>query len=508
MCRNRTERIEYIQKNLIVYIYRRDKTDNYISVGTGFLISNDGTVMTAKHNIDFSLSCSFWAYYKGNYYEIRKKQNLNYQYIDVDIIMVQSNIKLNLNPCDFFCDYTLKEETLISEEVVVIGYENKKNELLCTTGIICGVNEGKYEIQNANIGNGNSGAPVVLKRDLKTLIGVMSKRESLLLDIERYKIVSDRFGIGYAHSIGLYNQICGVTISYNNIVCNLLNTRELSKWEDYFICHIKKINDEYKRRPNPIYVYTTYFKNYQIETVKIEKFCEFLISNRLFLYSVGRLYELIGNILINSGISTMMPEVRYYLNISNLIYENQNVYIEEVIRKRIRVNWLISISYKLEKNLGEAVKVCDDIVHEFTNECEKLGIDYGSSLILPEREIAVIEQQKWYFRTLKQKSHLYETNALENFFTNRRIFEYLLHRNNINEAKKIIQSLIQSYETCKHQLEPIYKFALAKNLYQYYMLLNQGKKAGKYYGYAMKNFKRWGLKGQQEAILKLQDNLS
>lgn len=508
MCRDRTERLNHIQK-LVVYIHRKDKSNNYIPVGTGFFIDCDGTMMTAKHNIDFSTRSSFWALYNGKYYEISKKQGVNYQYLGVDIIVVQVNVLLNISPSYFFTENKREEGSLISEEVIVIGFENKGKKLLFTTGTICGISDGKYEIQNANVGSGNSGAPVILKKDLRTLIGVMSKREGLLLDLSSYKIKSEKFGIGYAHSISLFNKKCNIDISgENDKVCNLLNSKEINAWEDYFAYHVKKINDEYRKVPNPIYVYNRYFKNYKIESITIEQFCEFMVCNKIFLYNIGKLYEVLGNILINSGIPIVLPDARHHLLISNMIYENINLYIDEVVRRKIRVNWLLSITYKLERNYGVAIKICEDTTKNFKKECEKFQIVYGSGLILPEREIAVIEQQKGYFRILKQKDYLYETNVLETFFTNRRIFEFFLHQSNITDAKRILPDLIENFKCCQYKLEPIYQFTLAKNLYQYYALLNKRSRAEKYYKYAMSNFERWKLEGQKEAILKLRDNLS
>ena len=509
MCRNRTEQINHIQKNLIVYIHRKDKTDNYIPVGTGFFVSNDGTIMTAKHNIDFSLKCSFWALYQGKYYEIHKKKNVNYQYDGVDIVVVQIDIQLNMKQVDFFDEYVLSENSLISEEVVVIAYENKGNGLLCTTGTICGVTGGRYEIQNANVGSGNSGAPVILRKDLRTVVGVMSKREGLLLDLTNYKIKSEKFGIGYAHSINLFNEKCAIDISsINHKVCNILNTMELNKWEEFFYNRIKIISEQYRKRPDPIYIYNKYFKNDKIESICLEQFCEFMINNKLFLYSMGKMLELIGNILVNSGILIVLPNARHYLEMSNTIYKNLSFCIDEVIRRRIKVNWLISITYKLERNYGVAVEICEDTTKKFKNECEKFQISYDSGLILLERELAVIEQQKGYFRVLKDKGYLYENNRLETFFTNRRIFEFFLSKSNTVEAKRIFPDLMKSFQQCKYQLEPIYKFTLAKNLYQYNALLNRPQKAEKYFDYAFKNFEYWGLKGQLDAILKIQDNLS
>lgn len=509
MFRDRTEQLNYIQHKLIVYVYRKDKSDNFIPVGTGFFIDSDGTIMTAKHNIDFSMKCSFCILYNGKYYKIKKKQNVNYKYNGVDIIVVQVDISLNISPCDFFIENTRKEELLISEEVIVVGYENKGKKLLTTTGTICGISNGKYEIQNANVGSGNSGAPVILKKDLKTLIGVMSKRENLMLDLTNYKIKSDKFGIGYAHSINLFNEKCNIDISgRNNKFCNLLNTKPINEWEDYFAYHVNKVNVEYRKTPNPIYIYNHYFKNYKIESINIAQLCEFMICNKLFLYNMGRLYEFIGNILINSGIIIVMTDARYYLKIANLIYENIKYSIGEVIKRKIKVNWLISITYKLERNYGEAINVCEETILTFKKECKKFQIYYDEGLILPEREIAVIEQQKGYFNMLKQKDYLYETNIMETFFTNRRIFEFFLHKNDISKAKKVLPDIVDSYEHCKYRLEPIYKFTFAKNLYHYYALLNKNKKAEKYYAYAMHNFERWELVGQRKAILKLQDNLS
>lgn len=509
MCRNWSTQIEHIQKNLIVYIHRKDKNGNYIPVGTGFFISNDGTIMTAKHNIDFSMKYSYWALFHGKYYEIRQKKNINYQYSSVDIILVQIDIQLNLNEDDFLTECISPESALISENVVVIGYENKEKRILCTTGTICGTKDGRYEIQNANIGSGNSGAPVILKKDFKTLVGVMSKREGLLFDLSTYKIKSDKFGIGYAHSINLFNKKCGINISEKDtIACNLLNTMELKQWDEFFYKHIRIICEQYRKFPNPINIYNKHFKNYNIKSISLEQLCEFMINNNLFLFSMGKMYELIGNILINSGITLVLPDARRYLELSNTIYENLSFNIDEVIKRRIRVNWLISITYKLERNYGMAVKICEDITKDFKSECEKLQIPYSRGLILPEREIAVIEQQRSYFKILKNKDYLYETDILETFFTNRRIFEFFLSQNNTNEAKKIIPDLMNSFQKSKYQLEPIYKFTLAKNLYHYNALLHKDKIAKKFLNYALTNFEHWGLIGQQNAIQRLQDNLS
>lgn len=508
MCRNRTEQLSHIQRNLVVYIHRKDRANNLIPIGTGFFISNNGTIMTAKHNIDFSTQCSFWALYEGEYYEINKKQGISYQYTGVDIIVVQAKIKLNLKSTDFLIDYMYDESALVAEEVVVIGYENIGKEIACATGTICKYKDGKYEIQNANLGSGNSGAPVVLKKDLKTLVGVMSKREGLSINVDTYRITSDKFGIGYAHAIKYFYKLSSVSESHEtHLVCNLLNTMELNKWDEYFTCHIKKINHAYRMTPNPVYIYNTFFANYKMGSVNLIQLCEFMITNKIFLFSIAKLYETIGNILINSGIPIVLADARNYLKQACLVYENLDFCIDELVRRKIRVKWLIAISYKLERNYGESVRVCEDIGKTYKSECEKYQVPYSTGLILPEREIAVIEQQKGYFKLLKEKDYLYENDNIETFFTNRRIFEFLMHKYNIVEAKKILPSLMQSYAHCKYQLQPIYKFVLAKNLYQFYALSNKRKKADQYYNYAINSFERWGLLGQKNAILKLQDNL-
>lgn len=509
MCRNKAEQITHIQKNLIIYICKKNKDNSYIPIGTGFLINNDGTFMTAKHNIDFSLGYSYWGMYHGKYYEIYKIEKFDYQYSGVDIVILKLNVQLNFKPHDFLVEFTSQESLLIAEEVIVVGYENKKNRLLCTTGTICGVTNGKYEIQNANVGSGNSGAPVILKKDLKTLVGVMSKREGLIYDLTTYKIDSEKFGIGYAHSINHFRKKRSFDFyRSSNALCRLLDTKPWDDWDSFFYRHIKTITTEYRKYPNPLYIYNTYFKFYKISSITLEHFCLFLIQNQMFLYSIGIIYQLIGNILINSGILSFLPQAREYLQYSDTIFQGLNYNIDEIIKQRIRVNWLISITYKLERNYGMAFVSCENILKNFRNDCNKYNIDYSSGLILPEREIAVIEQQPRYFDTLRAKSRLYDSNLLETFFTDRRLFEFFLNKHDIRHAKEILPNLKISFQKSRNQLEPIYRFTLAKNMYQYYTLTCKKKKAKRAFEFALTNFDRWGLVGQQCSIQKLRDNLS
>ena len=500
--------IEDIQKKLIVYIHRKEKNNSFTPIGTGFFIRNDGTIMTANHNIDFSLQCDYWAKYCGNYYKITKKADFDYNYFGVDIVIAQVKIQLDLESSDFF-EYSSEETSLICEDVIVLGYENIGKRLLCTSGTICGIVNGKYEIQNANIGEGNSGAPVLLKNNCKKLIGVMSKREGLNFDIESYKIKSNKFGIGYAHSLKLFVQRSRIDLLKNsNLICKLLNKRSKEEWDEFFYIHINIINKEYKIKPNPIYIFERYFLKCKIENVSLKELCEYMIEDHINLYSMGKLYEVIGNILIHCGIHTLMPTARHLLKTSDKVYENLDFLIDEVIKRRIRVNWLISVTYKLERNYGTAVDICEDVASDFKNQCVKYQIPYCSSLLLLEREIAVIEQQKCYFKTLTGKEYLYETNALESFFTNRRFFEFFLSQHNIVEATKIYPDLMDSFNRCKLHLDWIYVFSLSKNLYQYYELKKQHGRAAKYYDYALKNFECWELKGQRNSILRIQDNMS
>jgi len=493
--------LKYILDNLIVYIFRNDE-NNIVPVGTGFIIDNHGRIMTARHNIETDFICSnrYLCRYKGIFYYIMKIMPV-FNIEKVDIAVFETNVESHLPEINFFRFYQGVESDLIGKNVFVIGCENKKSEILCASGVISLYKDSCYYIQGGNFGTGFSGAPVILKENTNILIGVMAKRENINIE-KSYIIDTNRFGISYACSIRPFKFLSEVLEMPMCKEANLFNAFNKTDWNRILGEFLYLLQKQYIKNPNPIRVYYI-FSNETFNNVNKLSLLNFLYKNKIYSYNLGRIYQLVGMILINSGSSEISPISRKYLEKACNIYCSVDNSTSDYFRLKIKSEWLIAVSHKLQKNYGLAENICRALLSTIEKENISYQLNYAESKLLPLREIAVLNQDRCQFSTILNNSDRFRINQLETFYTYRRIFEYYINCNKIHEANKILPILTIAYNNCKVYLYPIYKYSLMKNLYAFYRLKNDVISANRYFRLSYNFFAKFDLQGQMTGLMEL-----
>lgn len=277
---------------------------------------------------------------------------------------------------------------------------------------------------------------------------------------------------------------------------NMLN-REFAK----FLSRLKK---EYRNNPNAASI-ETWVDGYVIEQYTIKAIMESLDKCFVFLTSVAESKIQLAVIYIHSGVKQYIKGARKLLNSAIKTYLNQSVYDDMAFKRIIYSRWLIAVTYKQERNFGYANELCEELIEYISDENQIFDVPYSDSLLLPQRELAVINKEEIMSDYLLIHMDDISMNPKELFYTQRRLLELYILNNNFDKAKEILPELLSSFKKCKGFIDEIYHVGLYQNLFEYYSYIGDKESAEKYYRMALESAKKNYWKGKEKKIKNLKN---
>ncbi len=275
---------------------------------------------------------------------------------------------------------------------------------------------------------------------------------------------------------------------------NILN-REFIK----FLSGLKK---EYRNNPNAALI-ETWVNGYMIEQYTVKAIMESLDKCLVFLTGAAEAKIQLAVIYIHSGVKKYIKEARNLLNSAVKVYLNQPVYDDIAFKRIIYSRWLIAVTYKQERNFGYANELCENLIEYISDENQVFDVPYSDSLLLPQRELAVINKEEIMSDYLLFYMDDISMNPKELFYTQRRLLELYILNNDFDKAKDILPELLSSFERCKGFIDEIYLVGLYQNLFEYYSYVGDKESAEKYYKMALESAKKNYWKGKEKKLTNL-----
>jgi hypothetical protein len=438
---------------------------------TGIIIDKDGHFITAKHAVDLHNLNNYTAFFLGSHlplflptYPEKKKK------IFSDIILLKT--PLNQDAPFTKLNSVANMQHLLDEQVIISGYDKEELIHFCTKIINVNIND-VFELENGYKGPGFSGAVVFLKHSREP-IGIISGR----VETHSMKI--------HACSVNHIFKNYFVYKRTNRINANRRDPSEkqASKYKNDALAkfYYANLNDKYAKSGNPIKIYKELSHN--IEDLKEKG------ARDEFYY--GKLHELAGNLLINNNAnSDIAKRARKHLQLAaDIILERDPT--QERDESYTRIMWLHSITYKQQYNLEKAHSMCEDTCKRALATCNSVltrSKDFFkppnktnfSHFIMLQREIAILRHKNSFFSELESLLHSYVNNKSifidknEIFHTWRRIFEYWLHKDNLEKCTELLPHLDKSYRRCRSSITKVYDVSYRKNIMHYNLILDPKK---------------------------------
>ena len=277
------------------------------------------------------------------------------------------------------------------------------------------------------------------------------------------------------------------------------NRNNINKEVSRFLTVLKK---EYKNNPNAEYI-DAWIDKYTIETFSIKEIMASLDKCLIYLKPVAEAKIQIAVIFIHSGARKYIKIARELLNSAVRIYLNQSTYDETAFKRIVYSRWLIAVTYKQERNYGYANELCEELIDFINDENQVFDIPYSDSLLLPQRELAVINKEEIMSDYLLLHIEEISMDPKELFYTQRRLLELYILNNDFEKAKDILPDLLASFERCKSFIDEIYHVGLYQNLFEYYSYTGNKENAENYYQKAIENAKKNYWKGKEKKLSNL-----
>lgn len=269
----------------------------------------------------------------------------------------------------------------------------------------------------------------------------------------------------------------------------------------YFSKFLALLKKEYKSNPNAESI-DQWVDKYIIEQYPIRSIMNSLDKCSIFLTAVAEAKIQIAIIFIHSGAKHYIKEAREFLNSAIKIYLNQ-LHDETAFKRIVYSKWLIAVTYKQERNFGYANELCEDLIAYINDENQTFDVPYSDSLLLPQRELVVINKEEVMSDYLLIHLDDISMNPKELFYTQRRLLELHILNNDFEKAKELLPELLPSFKRCKGFIDEIYHVGLYQNLFEYYSYIGDKVSAENYYKMAMESAKKNYWKGKEKKLANL-----
>ncbi len=243
--------------------------------------------------------------------------------------------------------------------------------------------------------------------------------------------------------------------------------------------HYRSVIDPYK--------HYQYFNTYQItkaDNCRLKVLTDTLYNMGHFSIALGDIFENVSYALINSGKIAYVQEARRFLSKALATYEHMmNTSPDNaprLVESIILCQWLLSITHKIERNYGTSEQILLGLLRYAEEQREDMGLSYSKSVLLPRRELAIINEDYRAFDELISDIDLIE-DPKERFYTYRRAFEFFCSENEEQKAAELKEPMIASYHRCSDDLYGVYYYAMQYNIYQFYSRFGHTEEAAQLY---------------------------
>ena len=264
------------------------------------------------------------------------------------------------------------------------------------------------------------------------------------------------------------------------------------------------LRKKYSENPNAVFI-QQWLTQQAIDGNNIIELFNSLYMLGVHLFSVAEFSIQVALIYIHSGEKNLIRQAREYLNRAVHIYSNASRYNVDCFKRIVYAKWLLAVTYKQERNFGYANDICEDLIYYINTENKIFGVPYADSLLLPQRELAVINKERLMCDYLVSHMDDIQYNTTQYFFTLRRLFELYILNNDFAKAKDIIPEMLDSYRKCEKQVDAIYRVGLYQNLFEYYSYIGNKERASYYYRLALSNARKNFWKGKEQKLEDLKD---
>jgi tetratricopeptide (TPR) repeat protein len=283
-----------------------------------------------------------------------------------------------------------------------------------------------------------------------------------------------------------------------------LSKREPSAVDRTLANILTKVKRAYKKIPNAQFIKNLLDKSY-VDSFRLETFLEKLIMLGIYSNNAAEIDIQVAVIYIHSGERLYTKQARIYLERAVSILTKSPSYDESKFKKIVYAKWLLAVTYKQERNYGYAVDICEELINFINDENEIFDVPFADTLLLPQRELAVINKEKVLCDYLMGQTDEIRYNVKELFFTQRRILELHISNKDFDKAQRLLPNLLDSFSKVGNHIDDIYQIALYQNLFEYYMSTGEKEKSQLYYKLAYNSAKRNYWKGKEQKLMDIKN---
>lgn len=245
----------------------------------------------------------------------------------------------------------------------------------------------------------------------------------------------------------------------------------------------RDLDARYREVVDP-YEHYRFYNAHEVEGCRLKVLVDTLYARGIFSMALGDVFENVSYALINSGKIAYVQDARRFLDCALSVYEHMmdkspdNA--ERLAESIILCQWLLSITHKIERNYGMSEQILLGLLRYAEEQREELGLPYSKSVLLPRRELAIINEDRDAFVALVGEAGLIE-DPKELFYTYRRAFEFFYAEDDEERAEALREPMIDAFNSCRDELYGVYYYAMMYNVYLFYARFGRVEEAVKLY---------------------------